>query len=240
MTTLWCLHGNLQLPSAWQFLEGQLGDDIKLELINLWESQADGFWPWAESFCEKVNSSESSRNVLLAYSMGGRLALHAILKQPDLWQSAIIIAADTGLSSMKDRKKRLAWDQAWGERFLKDDWHTVLNDWDAQGVFASRSNTPARNEADFSKKAIARFFDVFSKGRQDDLLEPLSALVKPPVLFLSGEEDLKFTAVGSSLTKTCSNIQHRIISNAAHRVPWENQQAFLKSLKQFLAQTRGG
>lgn len=233
MTHLWCLHGNLQKASVWQFLDHQL-DNTKLELVDLWQSQASGFWDWAEQFCETVAASETAKHVLLGYSLGGRLALHALLKQPELWHAAVIVAADSGLSSAAERDKRLTWDQAWAERFLQDDWQTLLRDWDAQAVFANYPSETLRVETDFSRQAIASLFDLFSKGRQDDLLPQLKTLSKPKLLYLSGEDDNKYTAVGADLAHICPALSHRIIPNAGHRVPWENQAAFITSLRTFL------
>ncbi len=235
MTRLWCLHGNLQKASVWRFLDNQLAN-TELELVDLWQSDATGFWGWAEQFCETVEASKATRHVLLGYSLGGRLALHALLKQPELWHAAVIVAADSGLSSAAERTKRLAWDQAWAERFLKDDWQTLLNDWDAQAVFAHYPSETARTESDFSRQAIATLFNVFSKGRQDDLLPQLKTLRKPKLLYLSGEDDKKYTAVGTELAQICPALSHSIIPKAGHRLPWENQEAFIATLKTFLAE----
>ena len=234
-THLWCIHGNLQQNSVWKFLEDALPDSVELHLLDLWSSEASGFWDWADSFCQTVRPYADGTNVLLGYSLGGRLALHALLSCTELWDGAVIVAADSGLRTAQEREKRLVWDQAWGRRFLHDNWSNLFEDWDAQGVFANYPNHSARLENDFSRERIARLFDVFSKGRQDDLLPQLKALRQPKILYLSGEDDLKYSAVGRYLADECNAISHQTLSKAAHRVPWENQAAFTESLKAYLA-----
>lgn len=234
MTRLWCIHGNLQQPSTWQFLREALNNDVTLELVDLWLSEATGFWNWASTFCETVQAYPKDKHVLLGYSLGGRLALHALLTCPKLWSGALIVVADSGLANPEERSKRLVWDQAWGERFLNEDWSALLTDWDAQAVFANRPNTSTRSEEAFSRQAIARSFDVFSKGRQDDLLPQLKTLSAPSILYVSGEEDAKYSAVGELLAQECPALSNIIMPDAAHRVPWENQVAFIKTLKSYL------
>ena len=73
--------------------------------------------------------------MLLGYSLGGRLALHALLHAPELWAGALVVGADTGLADPKEREARVRWDAAWAERFLNEPWEDVLRDWDAQAVF---------------------------------------------------------------------------------------------------------
>ncbi|MEO0375535.1 MAG: hypothetical protein AAF329_13095 [Cyanobacteria bacterium P01_A01_bin.17] len=103
---LWCLHGNLQQPSVWETALGDLwqAPAIRVIPVDLWSTTAQGFWDWAELFCERVVTEGASRNVVLGYSLGGRLALHAVLHNPELWEGAIATSTSPGLSSLEDRQ----------------------------------------------------------------------------------------------------------------------------------------
>lgn len=162
------------------------------------------------------------------------MALHAILQNPALWQGAIVVSADTGLKTERERTQALQRDQKWARRFMTENWEQLLTEWDQQSVFAGRENRTERIEKDFSREFISRLLDVFSKGRQLDLLPALCELHQPPILFVSGEDDQKYNARGQELSSACANVEHVIIPNAAHRVPWENPAGFAGAVQAFL------
>ncbi len=242
---LWFIHGNLQQPSVWfrfrdafQYsnTDGSLmAFDVECE--NLWKTEANSFWSWASNFCLRVeNSAPLLPHWIIGYSQGGRLALHSIVQRPSLWAGAVIVGADTGFPNVEDKHQRLIHDQRWGQRFLTETWENLLTEWDKQSVFGGRPNAAPRDERDFDRKKICRLFDIFSKGRQDDLVPALSKLTVPQILFISGEEDQKYCAIGRKLEDACPTVTHRIIPNAAHRVPWENPELFVKNVQEFLNQ----
>ncbi len=231
---LWCLHGNLQHPSVWHPWR-RAWDPWQLRLENLWLTETDGLWPWAETFCRKVAQSSSRPSVLMGYSMGGRLALHAILQDPTLWQGSIIISADPGLTSKSARVQQLQKDRIWAQRFLTDPGETVWRDWDAMPIFGGHSHPQRRDEHEFSKGSIAHLFEAFSKGHQADLRPRLQQLQTPPILYLSGEQDPKYTNIGQQLAHQCPIVTHQIISQAAHRVPWDQPELFQQAVAHFIA-----
>ncbi|MEM8805340.1 MAG: alpha/beta fold hydrolase [Cyanobacteria bacterium P01_G01_bin.38] len=235
---LWCLHGNLQLPSVWGSLTTTFTDrSITVESVDLWETLAPTCWDWAQQFCHEVTQTTPSglpRPYLLGYSMGGRLALHAVLQQPDLWAGAMIVAADPGLSDLGERADCLGRDRTWGQRFLTEPWEHVLADWDAQPIFGEHPNPCPRDLDRLSRDRICQAFDTYSKGRQDDLRLKLTQLSHPPILYVTGARDSKYTALGVELASTCPTLSHRVIPQAGHRVPWESPAAFYQCIEAFI------
>ena len=63
-------------------------------------------------------------DVLLGYSMGGRLALHMLSADGAArrWRKAIIISASPGIVSLTERRRRLDNDRRWAERFRMENW----------------------------------------------------------------------------------------------------------------------
>lgn len=237
---LWMVHGNLQTPKVWQPLQAPLTQsfspdlDVSIVLEDLWASPSESLQEWAGLFCQQVQTHPIQSRFLLGYSLGGRLAFHALLQQPDLWQGAIIVSADPGLDSA-DRKSCLARDQQWSHKFLHEPWDDLLQEWNALPVFCGRKPTYSMLEANISRTQIAEAFQKFSKGHQANLLPHLQQL-NLPILYLSGAEDTKYCQIGQRLTQNCPTFTHQIIPNAGHRVPWENPNAFLLAVYQFLEQ----
>jgi len=236
------LHGFLGLPSDWHFLEREIAN---LESVDLWNSARDPslgatFSSWAQKFnvstaCKSDSENGDPKPLLVGYSMGGRLALHAALLEPKKWSGAIFVSAHPGLLSPEARAQRLEADQKWAQRFLNESWLSLMSGWNSQSVLQSSAQTEAiileRNEADFERQKLAFGMDAWSLGRQGDLRLALEKL-ELPVLFLSGAADEKFTSLLKTLhLNSCQ--EHRVVLGAGHRLPWEQPKEFMKIVKEF-------
>ena len=166
--------------------------------------------------------------------MGGRLAMDACVNRPDLWSGVITVGAHPGLISHDERDKQLKKDLEWSRRFRTEDIHELLKEWDRLPVFCGRSNCSSREITELDSEKISRFFDVFSKARQGNMLPMLRKLKTPPLLYISGCDDQKYTKIGQNLAAHCMQARHQIIPNAGHRVPWENQDAFVSEVSVFI------
>lgn len=242
-SVIWCLHGQLQTPRVWEQFQGKFGSgaaEFDLATPSLWDSAAIDFWSWADEFCNQVERSESPVRYLLGYSLGGRLALHALIKRPDLWSGVILIGAQTGLTQEIERRATLARDRRWAERFVSEDWNRLLSEWDAIDIFGGRP-APLRIAAgEISTEHVAWSFDALSAGRQEDLLGRVANLEElPPLLYLAGSEDVNYHRCGSALaSRNPKRIAFKTISNSAHRAPWDNPIEFCDVVNEFLARTR--
>ena len=234
---LYCIHGNLQTKRVWEpLVRGfeSLGAEVSLSCEDLYAGQPLGFEQWTEGFCQRVQRDlQYEKTFLLGYSLGGRLAMHACLARPDLWSGVIVVSADPGSGGPDEKKLQLEKDKQWAERFRSEPMESLLAEWDDLPVFCSIPNPVPRNPEELDAEKIARLFEVFSKGRQRDLLPELSKLEAPPVLYLSGEEDKKYGELGEKLAASCPIVRHRVIPQAGHRVPWENPESFARVLIDF-------
>lgn len=238
---LWCIHGNLQQPSVWLDIANRLQASfgfasVQVELENLWMTSALNFHDWADDFCQRVQqrTEGGEQQWLMGYSLGGRLALHAIVRLPQIWKGAIVVSADPGLKSEAERTDCLQGDLNWGQRFLAEPWDKLLREWDGQGVFAGYDNPVERHPTTFDRHRICQLFDRFSKGRQANLSQRLAQLTQPPLLYVSGVDDPKYCAIGQTLANSCATVTHTTISHAAHRVPWDNPSSFATGVAKFI------
>ncbi len=256
---LYAIHGNLQTPAVWEkfstaLRDGQ-GEPVTWMREDLWAARARTFAGWAEAFCQRVEQERRDsaaahngcavRPWLLGYSLGGRLTLHALLHRPELWRGVIVVAAHPGLTDEADKTARLDQDRRWAERFRTEPWKKLLTEWNAQAVF-QRKDKPVKNprpprESDFDREQVARTFETFSLGGQNDLRPTLAALYQhrqaasaPPLLVLTGEHDAKFRAFGDELAGLGEAITHRVVPGAGHRVPWEAPAAFTRAVQDFI------
>ena len=234
---IFCIHGNFQTSKVWQSLEDRLKAEISdLEVVaeDLYAKQFDGFDDWTEDFCNQVESeANEEKSILLGYSLGGRLALHACIHRPDLWQSVVVVGTDPGLGSSEEKNQQLTSDRNWADRLKKEPLDQLARDWDEQNVFCGIENQAPRNFNELDPNRLSQQFEVFSKGLQQNLVPKLAELKRPPVLFISGEKDQKYQVIGEKLAKSSSVFRSEVVADAGHRVPWENPESFARVLIDF-------
>ena len=235
---IWCLHGSLQTAAVWKAIDHAIETKfgpVQVEAVNLYENEYESFAHWREQFYKKVEQqTKGEPSLLLGYSMGGRLAMDALVNNPAMWSGGIVVGAAPGLISDDTRTNQLQKDLEWARRFQTEDIQELLNEWDSLPVFCGRPNCASREIPELDSEKISHFFDVFSKARQPNMLPMLSKLKTPPLLYISGCDDLKYTKIGQGLASDCLQIQNKVIPNAGHRVPWENQDAFVSEVSIFI------
>lgn len=216
--TVVALNGFLGQPSDWP--RDLLPDGWTLRALAVDVALFD---EWASRF----TASLTEPVVLLGYSLGGRLAMHALIQDPSKFLGAMIVSANPGLTSESERAERRAADEKWATRFESEPWDQLMRDWNAQAVFRGPAPAPERAEGDRAR--LANQMRTWSLGRQRDLRSELASL-ELPITFVTGEIDTKFTAIARELP-----FEHVVIENAGHRVPWDAPTPFRAQLAKFLS-----
>ncbi len=235
---VWCIHGSMQTPSVWSFLQEEFywsGEPVLVEAVDLYQDSADGFEEWSASFCKKVKAeSGDEKPLLLGYSLGGRLAMHACIDSPEFWSGVILVSADPCSYGKEEKELQLQKDFEWAQRFKVENMEKLLIEWDKSPVFGQSPILAPRNLAELDPEIISQCFTTYSKGKQVDLLPLLSSQNNPPILYISGADDEKYSKIGESLAFACPQVNHEVIAGAGHRVPWENKNDFVEVVNQFI------
>ncbi len=230
---IYALHGAVGMAADWkQFAAVMKQDGVPVARVDLWQFLACCPMPISEfgaAFNKEVHAKDP---VLLGYSMGGRLALHALIENPAKWSKAVIVSAHSGIAE-EDRIPRQALDAAWAAKALKGDWNTFLGEWNAQGVLDGPS-MPDRRALQPRREAVARSFMDWTVGVQQDILPQLEK-VTCPVLWVVGERDTKFLKVAEAAVEVIPDAKLVIIPDCGHRVPWEKPEEFNSVVQKFLA-----
>jgi 2-succinyl-6-hydroxy-2,4-cyclohexadiene-1-carboxylate synthase len=198
------LHGFLGLPSDWDFLV-DAGFDVRAADLRHIPREGD---------------------TLLGYSLGGRLALHALLGGAR-YRNAVIISAGLGV----DDPKRIEQDEHWADRFEHSEWYALMRDWNAQPIFGGHAMP--RHEADFNRQELARQLREWSPAVLP-MLAPRLHEIAIPVLWIAGGRDAKYVAEGRKAIELLPRGALWIAEGAAHRVPWEQPEIFAAQLRDFV------
>jgi 2-succinyl-6-hydroxy-2,4-cyclohexadiene-1-carboxylate synthase len=232
---LWCLHGFLGRGGDWDAFRAAWPADLPpLRCPSLFGAldPAQTLEEFGARFADTI-AAEDSAPLVLGYSLGGRLALHALLARPALWRGAVLISTHLGLPDPGARHERRASDAAWGERFREQPWDALLDEWNAREVFRARTQVLARPEAAYDRNALAHALEAWSVGRQAYLAPRLAGLPMP-MLWIVGADDDRYAEQGRLAAAHGNRVELRTAPRAAHRVPWETPDWFAREVTAFV------
>lgn len=173
------------------------------------------FLPWPHSPHEG--------DMLLGYSMGGRLALQLLERQH--FRCAVIVSA--GLNAPDEERR--ARDEEWARRFESEEWPSLMRAWNAQPVFGGHGIE--RHERHYDRAELARQLREHSPAV---LPPPRLEAIAAPILWIAGERDTKYVDIARRAVARLPNAELWICPDAGHRVPWEQPELFVERLRPFL------
>lgn len=241
---IWTLHGAVGRSADWcefaDWMRDQPGSSSEVRRLDLWR-----FLDCCPMPLEKLGHALAGEifrvdpaPVLVAYSMGGRLALQALLAQPEAWRGAVIVSAHPGLTHESEKVARRQKDAEWSAMALKGEWSEFLQCWNGQGVLNGAGDMPDRMKLKDRRASIARSFVDWSLGAQEDLSNRLGEITCP-VMWVTGERDVKFTELAKAAVSRLPEAEHHVVPDCGHRVPWEQSEIFALHCQRFFESLKG-
>lgn len=190
-------------------------------------SPKNSFAQWAENFnqwAQEQGSSEDA-NILVGYSLGGRLALHALEQNSALWRQVILISTNPGFDDgqqnlslgSEERRQRSAGDTLWADEFLQSSWDLVLQKWNSQAVFARGGKEPLRSENEYSRELLSLALTQWSLSQQKNMRPVIQKNIEK-VCWMVGEWDNKYVQLSQHLAFQIPGLVVDQIPASSHRV----------------------
>jgi len=224
------LPGFAQRAEAWASVADRVGQKYR--------SLAIDFSTWTfDGRLREIADRVDDGDVVVGYSMGGRLALAAALRRPGKFGGLVLVGTSAGIEDPEARaERRLADDELadWIER------HTIeefAERWEAQPVFASqspelvRAQRPGRLAHDPSR--LAQLLRSAGQGMFDPVWHRLEA-IDCPVLAVAGELDSKYADASYRIAERVKHGRARLIPGAGHAPQLERPDEFAAVLFDFL------
>jgi 2-succinyl-6-hydroxy-2,4-cyclohexadiene-1-carboxylate synthase len=228
---IWCLHGFLGTGSDWEAFtpafRAATGEEV---------AAPDLFaGPIADSLAEAARRFiEDEGNAVIGYSMGGRLALHALAERPEAFRAGVIISAGLGVADESERRHRRDLDEQWAGRFETEPWEKVLEAWNAQPLLAGSAPPAPRQESPrLRREALAKALRSWSPATHPELAARLKH-VSTPVLWIAGERDRKYMDEGVRAVSILPHAKLWTVPEAGHRSPWEQPELVREAVSHFL------
>lgn len=232
---LHALHGFLGKTGDWDpIFSGRLPSNVcKVNSHDLYACYPSPLNHWGNVFNQSLGTKSSkTKRVLVGYSLGGRLGLHALIENPQLWDAAVILSANPGLTNRDAIEKRLKSDLDWANRFMNEPWDQVMDAWNDQSVLRT-SQKIERKENHYRREHLVHTLKEWSLGKQDDLRMNIKQLPLP-ILWLVGENDPEYIKHLTTLHLSHPHAKKSIVADAGHRIPWDKPEHFCSLLTTFL------
>lgn len=183
---------------------------------------------------------------LLGYSMGGRFALFLAIQYPERFTRVILESASPGLDTAEKQHARQIQDRALTDQLRtmdvgSEEYRDFLEEWYDLPLFESlrakpelRATLIQRRVAENNPARLADSLGPLSTGNQPNLW-PALATYTTPTLLLVGEQDRKYRMLAEDMCAACPAMAMEAFSDCGHIVHLEKPEAFLTTVRSFLA-----
>ena len=204
--------------------------------------QPDRQWSDFVSRIEQVvreAETTQSKLYILAYSMGVRLLLKALLEHQWKPEGLILVSATAGLESAGERVARLEHDKTLAESLRRDGIESFIDRWMQQPIIASQQGVSSPDRIQRKKQlnadALADALIEYSPGKLPSVWHLLGDIACRTTL-IAGEYDHKYINLHQRLVAHLPNAEMRVVSKAGHAPFIEQPVAFRDILLPLICQ----
>lgn len=189
-----------------------------------WQSRAvDSFEGEVSRLISLLTEVEGPR-LLCGYSLGARVALGMLRREPNMFDGAVLIGVHPGLTDESARDERREID-ARRARLLRDEGLAAFVDvWEALPLFASQRDLPVErlaeqreNRLSHAPEGLARSIEVLGLAEMP-AHGPGMASLDTPTTLMTGSLDDKFSELAAELAKDNAHIDVELVEGAGHNV----------------------
>ena len=186
---------------------------------------------------EEILATASPESVLVGYSMGGRLALHAALRRPRAFGALVVVGASAGIEDERLREERRAADLHLADWMEERSIEEVVERWERLPVLASQSPElrdalrPGRLSHD--PRQLASLLRTTGQGALPPVWHRLGE-IRCPLLAVAGEADDAYVVAAHRLADAAARGSVRLLAGAGHAPHLEQPDGFVRLLMSFL------
>lgn len=182
---------------------------------------------------------------LVGYSMGARVALASALTAPELFRAVVLISGTAGIADAALRATRRAADERLAERIESEGIEWFADHWMSQPFFETQRRLGPGHVAEARRqrvandpKALANSLRGMGAGAQPSYWHVLTRL-DVPLLFITGEEDRKFSEIGEQIVAAVPQGMLVVIPDAGHATHLEAEGDVAEVIEHFISTRRG-
>lgn len=183
-----------------------------------------------------------ARVYILAYSMGVRLLLKALLENNWKPDGLVLVGATAGLESGIEQKERLEHDRVLADKLRKVGISSFIDDWMQLPIIASQNRVSSperiRRKKQLNAIALADALLEYSQGNMPPVWDRLGKITSRTWL-IAGAQDQKYIDLHRRMVALLPNADMQVIPHAGHAPHIEQPKAFRDVLRACLGQADG-
>ena len=192
-------------------------------------SAAHDYEVWTKNFLNEVHTRFGEEPCLLVgYSLGARLALHAHFAAPQRFKQLFLLSANPGISQVTVDERRV-WEKKWADCFRQKPWAQAMELWNNQYVFQQATPRVVPAEGHLDRELVADSLSRWSLTTHGYSLDDLQRLPTTTEWWF-GEWDQKFLAVKAELERRAVPGHYQVIAQAGHRLPLDQAKLIARAL----------
>src|SRR4051812_32587247 len=220
----------MQRGETWQPVAATLAQRYRVRSLDF------ATWTFEERLAE-IASATRPGDVLVGYSMGGRLALHAALRDPGRFAALVLVGVSAGIEDRVEREDRRRSDESLAEWMERRSIEEVVERWEAEPVFATQSDDLRASQRpgrlSHAPRLLATLLRSAGRGALDPVWGELGTL-PCRVLLTAGEHDRRYGSAARRMAERLPAARVRLIPNAGHAPQLEQPRATAELLLEFL------
>ena len=233
------IHGFTQTAHSWQPIVSSLEHQFRCIALDAPGHGNSGDGIRSLSQCgDDIAESSPAGSALVGYSMGARMALHAVLQHPTHFSRLVLISGTPGITDDVERNARRNADNALAEHIEEIGTKSFIDEWLSNPMFTGLSPAMAM-KADRHRNSptgLANSLRNAGTGTQDPQWDRLSE-VTIPTLLVTGDNDPKFTEIGSRMQAAMPTSSWVRMTDVGHTAHLEDPATFTSLLSRFLLST---
>lgn len=180
--------------------------------------------------------------VLCGYSLGGRLALHAALREPSAYAGLVTIGVSAGIEVAATRGQRTRADDKLASWIETQPIESIVEIWERQPLFADQSEPlieaqrPGRLAQD--PRELALILRTAGQGVLEPVWQRLHALTLP-VMTIAGARDERYAESSRRIAQAVPRGRAEIVEHAGHAPQLQQPEAVAALLADFLDKDLG-
>ena len=184
----------------------------------------------------------SGADVLIGYSLGGRLALRAALRTPESFAAVVLVGATAGIEEGPLRAARAEADEklaSWIEAMPIED---IVGLWERQPLFADQSDALVEAQRPGRLSQDPRSLALLLRTAGQGVLEPVWHELRDlelPLLAIAGVRDDGYARAAKRIASTAPRGRAAIVEESGHAPQLQQPAAVAALIAEFL-DTAGG